>query len=230
MARIVWARAMSSADARAPRPRLALVLALWLSLGVGVPAASALTGPDIWSMQLDGGLFAPVEANGASPAAGMRYWKHVRPQLQFGMLTGWAFKRAKLEAPAAGPQTTSSNVELARVDANLVPLMAFVQADIADRRGLIPFVGFGAGYEWLTLHAVDHRTGAQTKVTYGNIAWETYFGLGLRLSSTLRLNSELYYNGGSLEHEVPEPDGGIRREAVHVNGVGARVGLDLEFD
>jgi opacity protein-like surface antigen len=210
------------------RIRLVPLLALWLALGVRVPTARA-QDLGIWSMQLDGGVYTPLEARGPSPTAGMRYCKHVTSHLQVGMLTGWSFKRTRLEAPVTGPQGEESTVELARTDANLVPLMAFMQVDFTDRRMLVPFVGFGAGYEWLTLHAVDHQTGAQSKVDYGNLAWETYAGVGLRFAKIWRLNSEVYYNGASLENQVPNPDGSILREAVHVNGVGVRFGLDMEF-
>jgi len=215
--------------AHSPAPRIVPWLALCLLVAARASAASAPLGPDIWSMQVDGGLFAVIEGSGASPATGVRYCKHMGTHLQGGMLTGWAFKRSKLEAPG-GPEDADSHVELARVDANLVPLMGFMQVDLTDRSRLVPFFGFGVGYEWLMLHALDHQTGLQTKARYANVAWETYAGIGLQLTSLWRLNSELYYNGGSLERKVVEPSGAVRREAVNVNGVGLRVGVDMKFD
>lgn len=207
--------------------RIAALLALCLSLGGRAFAARAPLGPNVWSMQLDGGVYAPLEASGANPTAGMRYGKHFGTHLQGGMLTGWSFKRAKLEGAQQDPE---SQVELARVDANLVPLMGYMQVDLADRSWLVPFFGFGVGWEWLMLHSFDHQTGAQAKARYANIAWETYAGVGLQLNTIWRLNSELYYNGGSLERKFPDSSGADRREAVHVNGVGLRVGLDMKFD
>jgi hypothetical protein len=65
--------------------------------------------------------------------------------------------------------------------------------------------------------------------TYGNIAWEGYAGMGLRLTSEVRLNGELFYNGGSLERGVVDASGRSWREAVGVNGVGLRVGVDSNF-
>ena len=207
--------------------RIAALLALCLCLGGRASAASAPLGPNVWSMQLDGGLYAPLAASGANATAGMRYCKHFGGHLQGGMLTGWSFKRVKQEGAAQDPE---SQVELARVDANLVPLMGFMQVDFTDRARLVPFFGFGVGWEWLMLHSFDHQTGIQAKTRYANIAWETYAGIGLRLNTIWRLNSELYYNGGSLEREYPGPTGAVRREAVNVNGVGVRVGLDMKFD
>jgi hypothetical protein len=215
----------------APCARALPLVALCLALASRAHAASAPLGPDVWSMQLDGGLYAPLEATGGSPTGGMRYCKHATSHLQIGMLTGWTFKRAKLESTTGGQEGPISHVELARADANLVPLMAFMQVDLTDRARLVPFFGFGVGFEWLILHSLNHQTGAQSKATYGNVAWETYTGMGLRLSEIWRLNSELYYNGGSLERKFPDPaQGGLRREAVHVNGVGVRFGVDMKFD
>jgi hypothetical protein len=160
----------------------------------------------------------------------MRYCKHYSSHLQGGLLTGWTFKRATLEAPAGSVPGPESRAELSRTDANLVPLMGFLQVNLTDRRLLAPYVGIGAGYEWLTLHEFDHQTGGQSKVTYGNWAWETFAGIGVRFSSIWRLNSELYYNGGSLEAKVPDANGIVQLQSVHVNGVGLRVGLDMAFD
>ena len=215
-----------------PAQSLSLVpwLALWMSLAVGVPAASAQQGPEYWSIQLDGGLFTPIEASGTSPTVGMRYCKHFGSHVQGGMLTGWTLKRTGVDAPAGGPQGSESSVELARVDAQLVPLMAFMQVDFTDKAWLVPFVGIGAGYEWLAIAAEDHRTGQTSEARYGNVAWETYAGIGLRLTGRVRLNSELFYNGGSLERKVLDANGRTLREAVDVNGVGARVGLDMIFE
>lgn len=221
---------MRSAQFTAPRACIVTLLALFLSLDSRAFAASAPLGPNVWSMQVDGGLFAPIQASGASPAAGVRYCKHLGPHLQGGMLSGWSFKRAKLEGPAVSQDDPGSHVELARVDANLAPLMGFMQVDLTDRSWLVPFFGFGVGWEWLVLHSFDHQTGVQVKARYANLAWETYAGIGLQLNTLWRLNSELYYNGASLERKEIESDGSVRREAIDVNGVGVRVGLDMKFD
>jgi hypothetical protein len=206
------------------------VLALWMSLAV--PAAMSATAPSsaIWSIQLHGGMFAPTEASATGPMAGMRYCKHYSPYLQGGLLTGWTLMSRSLEQPADSPPSFGPQVELARVDAHLVPVMGFLQVNLTEKSWLVPFLGIGAGYEWLILDARDHRTGVRAQRTYANVAWETYGGIGLRLRSGVRLNGEVYYNGGSLERDVTDASGRPFFEAIHVNGVGARVGLDLEFE
>ena len=215
--------------------RLPLVLALSMSLVFAVPEAipqpvtQTAQGPNIWSIQLDGGLLKLNEASGVASRAGMRYSKHYTSHIMGGLLTGFAYKGTKLEVPA-GDTPSGESIELARTDAHLIPVMGFMQVDLTDRFFLVPFVGIGAGYEWLSLHTADHRAGQDTTLTYGNVAWEGYGGLGVRLTSRVRVNGELFYNGGSLERRVLDSSGAEWREAVHVNGVGARVGLDMVFE
>ncbi len=206
------------------------LLALWLSHVLGVPAAIAQQAPAIWSVQLHAGLFTPIEASGASPSVGMRYGKHYGSHVQGGLLTGWTLKSMKLTAPAEGLQGSNSLVELARVDAHLVPLMGFMQVNFTEKSRLVPFVGIGAGYEWLLVDAKDYRTELKSEADYGSLAWEAYTGVGLRLNSEVRLNGELFYNGGSLERGVSDPSGRAWREAINVNGVGMRVGVDTVFE
>ena len=221
---------MRSIHTPAPCLRVAPLLALLMSMAVGVPAAFAQNALKLWSIQLHGGAFAPIEAGGMSPTLGMRYCKHYSPHLQAGLLTGWTFNSRRLMAPADGLQGGESDVELARVNAGLVPVMGFIQVNLTEKFFLVPLLGVGAGYEWLLIDAKDHRTGQETKAHYGSIAWEAYGGVALRLNSKVRVNGELFYNGGSLERSVLNPTGGAWREAVHVSGVGARFGLDMVFE
>jgi len=50
------------------------------------------------------------------------------------------------------------------------------------------------------------------------------------LTRAVRVNGEVFYNGGSLERRAPDENGHLWLEAVHVNGVGARIGLDMDFE
>lgn len=220
---------MRSRRAPAQRAGFVALIVLWMALAGRVPAAMSQP-PNAWSIQLDGGLFAPIESNGTSPTLGMRYSKHFGTHMQGGLLTGWTWESKRLDAPADGSQNIGTTVELARVDAYLVPVMGFLQVNFTERSWLVPFVGVGAGFEWLGLDAVDHRTGLKSNATYANLAWQGYGGLGFRLTSEVRLNGELYYNGGSLERAYYDTSGRIAREAVDVNGVGVRVGLDMVFE
>src|SRR4030095_12658780 len=119
---------MRSSHVPAQCVRLVPLLALCVSLAVAVPAAIAQNAPEIWSIQLHGGLFAPIEASGTSPTVGMRYCKHFGSHMQGGVLTGLTLKSKSLKAPVDG-LGGESHVELARVDAHMVPVMGFMQID-----------------------------------------------------------------------------------------------------
>jgi hypothetical protein len=105
--------------------------------------------------------------------------------------------------------------------------MAFFEVSLTEKRFLVPYAGIAAGYEWLLLHANDYRTGEVATGTFSNFAWQGWGGIGLRLDPGLRVDVELNYNGGSLERDATDSSG--LREVVRVNGVGARVGLDILY-
>src|SRR5262245_51533420 len=150
--------------------RIALVALLALCMSVAGSARAArtaepLAGP-IWSMQLHGGAFTLTDANGSSSMAGVRYCKHYTPHFYGGMLTGLTWKSASLAAPTQDPVNPGPRVELAKVNAQLVPVMAFVQVNLTEKTRIRPLVGIGAGYEWLALDVHDLRTDGHSRPTY----------------------------------------------------------------
>jgi len=203
-----------------------------MSLACLVSTASAqMQAPNIWSIQLDGGVFVLNETGGISPGVGMRYCKHYNPHLYGGLLTGFTYNEAGLQESVGDTPSGASHIEIARTEARMIPVMGFMQVNITSKFFLVPYVGIGAGYEWLSLRSVDRRSGQDSTLTYGNIAWQGYGGIGIRIAKGVRLNGEVFYNGGSLERSALAPDGTTSyREAVHVNGVGARFGIDTNFE
>jgi hypothetical protein len=194
-----------------------------------VPHASAPAKPKAYRMHLHGGLFAPVDVNATSPTLGLRLGRRIVSHVQGGLLVGWTFERKNLEQPVNSLPGLQPQRILARADGQLVPAMAYLQVDLNETRFLVPYAGIAAGYEWLSLKVNDYRTGEAASATYTNFAWESWGGVGLRLGPDMTFDSELFYNGGSLERDVTDPSGQSYREAVHANGVGARVGVNFLF-
>jgi hypothetical protein len=222
-------RAMGSAH---PTPRIRFVPALvvWMSVAACVPAALAQIRPEIWSAQVHAGLFTPIEGGGVAPMVGLRYGKHMGSHVQGGLLTGWTMKSKQVQAPVEGAPTIDPRAQLAHLNAHLVPLMGFMQVNFTEKAWLVPFAGIGGGYEWLVLDAKDYQTGEKSAAKYGNLAWEAWAGVGVRMTSKVRMNGELFYNGGSLERGERDANGVEYREGVHMNGVGLRAGLDMVFE
>ena len=194
-----------------------------------VPATRPTPGPKpkANSIHLYGGLFAPIDVNAPSPTIGMRLGRRLGAHLQGGLLVDWTYERKNLEQPINGLPGLQPHLILARADGQLVPMMLFLEVSLTEKRYLVPYGGIAGGYEWLMLGANDYRNGASASATYSNIAWQGWAGVGIRLDPGLRFDVELNYNGGSLERDAT--DGSGLREAVRVNGVGARVGLDISY-
>jgi hypothetical protein len=192
---------------------------------------------DVWTprartgtIHLHGGLFAPVNTNNAGTDLGLRIGINMGNHLQIGALTDWTFQSKSLrQAATSDLPGLQPHIVLARVDAHLVPAMLFIQVKLFDKFPIVPYGGVAAGYEWLILDANDYRNGTSENLTYSNVAWQAHAGAGLRLSPDLRLDGELYYNGGALQRDVVDTNGVTWHEQVDVNGVGARVGLDIAY-
>ena len=192
------------------------------------PAAPALAAkPKANSIHLYGGLFAPIETNAPSPTIGMRLGRRLGAHLQGGFLVDWVFERKNVEQPINSLPGLQPQLILARADGHLIPVMAFFEVSLTEKRFLVPYGGIAAGYEWLSLKAENFVTGQSATASYANFAWQGWGGMGIRLDKGLRVDFELSYNGGSLERDSPDTPG--LKEAVRVNGVGARVGLDISY-
>jgi hypothetical protein len=215
-------------------------LAVAVVLTVGAHAAAAQSPSDSvfyaqeWTpkhervlIHLHGGMFSPLEVNAPSPTVGLRLSKLVGTHLQAGVLTGWTFERKDETQSVGSLPGPDPKIVLARVDAHLVPLMGFLRVNLTEKHWLVPYVGAGAGYEWLTIQATDYRTQTTGSAAYSNWAWEGWVGLGIRLGKDLRVSGEAFYNGASLERDVVDQSGQTWKETVNMDGVGARVGLDI---
>lgn len=186
--------------------------------------------PRTGAVHLHGGVFAPIQASATSAMLGLRIAGNMGRPLLVGFMTGWTYNsKSLLEPVSTGLQGFEPNTVLATVNANLVPAMVFMQVTLTEKYFLVPYVGVAAGYEWLILQAKDYRTDADSSLTYGNWAWQWHAGMGLKVSNSMRLDTEVFYNGGSLARDVYDVNGVRRRETVDVDGAGARIGLHLAY-
>jgi hypothetical protein len=105
-----------------------------------------------------------------------------------------------------------------------------LRVNFTEKHWLVPYAGVGMGYEWLTLDVTDYQSQLTGSVTFANWAWEGWGGMGIRLGKNLRANTEVYYNGASLERDGVDQNGMVWKEVVNFDGVGARVGIDIIYD
>jgi opacity protein-like surface antigen len=182
------------------------------------------------ALHIHGGAFRPIDANALSANLGARLGINIGSPILFGVSGGWTHYTKNLlqpvssELPGIEPKTI-----LATASAQLLPAMVFMQATLTEQFFLVPYVGIGAGYEWLFLRAQDFRDGSDTKQTYKNWGWEWYAGAGLKISQGLRVDGEAFYNGALLKRDVVDTNGVGWTETLDLAGVGARIGLHITY-
>jgi opacity protein-like surface antigen len=182
------------------------------------------------AFHLHGGVWAPIDASVTNAMLGMRVGVNMGEPVLFGVQTGWTYHTKSLyDTVASGPPGLSPRTVLATGTAHLIPAMVFLQVTLTRKLPIVPYAGIAAGYEWLYLTAKDYRTDADTSLTYANLAWEWYAGVGLKLSQSVRVDGEVYYNGASLTRDVPGANNRTLKEAVDMDGAGARIGLNIVY-
>lgn len=129
--------------------------------------------------------------------------------------------------PAGNVVTTSTTA--VQNESNLWPVMATLEFRLPT--GVLePYVGGGAGWEFLNVQAYDGTTGLNYSADYNGFGYQAFGGLKLPLGSRARLSGEVYYNGATVDRHFFDPLTGYEiEESVDVNGVGARGGLSFAF-
>ena len=183
------------------------------------------------ALHLHGGAYTPINGSSSAATIGARLGINVGQPLLFGIKSSWTYaSKSAFDSTEYGRDINlEPRVVRATGTAHLIPAMVFLQVTLTEKFPIVPYMGIGAGYEWLVLKAKDYVTEFDTTVTYANPAWEWYAGMGLKISQGLRFDTEVYYNGGTLGRDVTDVNGIVRREVVDIDGVGARVGLHITY-
>ena len=227
----------------AMRPALlAASAALLLVLPPAVASAQLLDPPSsttfgtsahkLGDLHIHGGVYMPVNTSNASAALGARVSGLLTSQLSVGLSLDWYFSANKRLGSPGQPLPSSvytPHQVLGNSVTQLIPAMAFLQLAPWPQAHLSPYAGIGAGYEWLRSSANDYDTGYSFKAGYSNWAWQSFAGMGIRLSSQLRLDGEAFYNAGQLGRDVHDSAGLLGREVVKVDGAGVRCGLNVAY-
>ncbi len=222
----------------------------WVPDERAVGAALALTTPAVSSMryrtvrsvipfsaQVHLGFFDPIDNFSTGFDGGFRVGPQLDPYIQVGLAIDWWHRSddkvldlGKIEAPVG---TANEELILSQSTANLVPILLFVQVSGDKRNPVIPYGGFGAGYEWLSLSANDYLTHESFDQTFGGFGWQLWVGAGVPLDWRLRMNAEAYFNSCEVSSEVDvfiqDYGPATVRDVIKTNGMGMRVGVSWGF-
>jgi hypothetical protein len=187
--------------------------------------------------QVHVGFLDPTDNFSTGFVGGFRMGPQVDPHVQIGLAMDWWHKsessRMKVgDVPVPGG-TGSEELILSRSTANLMPILAFVQVSGDENMPVIPYGGFGVGYEWLFLSSDDYTMGESFDQTFGGFGWQLWGGAGIPLDGRTRINGEVFYNGSEVGSDVdvylPEIGAATVRDVLNMNGVGMRFGISWGF-
>jgi hypothetical protein len=183
------------------------------------------------------GFFDPTDNFSTGFEGGFRMGPQVDPHVQLGLAVDWWHKsestRMDLGTVNVPGATGSAQLELSRTRADLLPILAFVQVSGDENMSVIPYGGFGVGYEVLFVSADNFVTNESFSQTFGGFGWQAWGGAGVPLDGRTRINGEVFYNGSEVGSDVdvilPDIGPATVRDVVSMNGLGMRIGIAWGF-
>ncbi len=184
---------------------------------------------------LHGGVFRIEDTAVDAGDVGMKLGLSLAPMLRVGTLVDYQWRSISQTAPIGtieGPGGTNitNSYDLGSGHSDLVPWLGFIEIGPVPRAVVSPYVGVGAGYEWLHLHATRSDIPVAFDASYGGFGWQGWAGVAMKLSDTIKLNGEVYGNFSEVSRDAyDEILGAVVKESVKMDGVGVRGGLQFGF-
>jgi hypothetical protein len=186
--------------------------------------------------QVHAGFFDPNSDFSTGFVGGFRMGPQVDPRVQIGLAVDWWHRsestRMDLGEVRLSGGTVSEELVLSRASADLMPILAFVQVSGDENMSIIPYGGFGMGYEWLFLTGDDFLRDESFEQTFGGFGWQVWGGAGLPLDGRTRLNGEVFYNASEVGSDADVYVGdraATVRDVVKMDGLGMRFGIAWGF-
>jgi len=225
-----------AAQVTAP-PTLALVTPF--AGGVGYRPRAYRSGASVMptTTQIHIGFFDPTDDFSTGFVGGFRMGPQVDPRVQVGLAMDWWHKSESTTMDLGSYDlpvgSGSERIVLSKASADLLPILAFVQVSGDENMPVIPYGGFGAGYEVLFVSDDNYRTSESFDQTFGGFGWQVWGGAGIPLDGRTRINGEVFYNACEVgsDVDIDHPTLGLVtvRDVVQMNGLGMRVGISWGF-
>jgi hypothetical protein len=120
-----------------------------------------------------------------------------------------------------------TTVATAEVSSSLVPAMGILVLRVPTP-GLQPYIGGGAGYEWLFVNGTDYVSNTTFSETFSGFGWQGFGGIDLAISEKARLNAEAYWNQSDVSRHIDDLGTPVK-QTINVRGAGIRGGLSFAF-
>jgi opacity protein-like surface antigen len=120
-------------------------------------------------------------------------------------------------------------IQTDEVTTDLVPLMAFLRVRFPMGQGVEPYVGAGAGWEWLLVEGVD-SDGYAFSDDYGGFGAQVFGGMNFTVGQNTALYGEVLYNASTVSADFYDPFFGVDvRDEIDMDGAAFHAGLRLRF-
>ena len=183
-------------------------------------------------MTLGGGVFDPQNQPGGGFYGSLGLGSEIAPPLDLGIQVSWWHRDSDGEevvfryTDEAG-NTVEQVIETESVDTDLIPLMGIARLRFPISPYFQPYVGGGAGYEWLSVEGVDEL--GPFSYDYDGFGAQVMGGLNIYASKSVGLYGEATYNWSSPDRTVFVSGVGEVKEEIAMDGLAFHGGLRFRF-
>ena len=185
-------------------------------------------------MSIGGGVFDPKEQPGNGFYANVDIGSEVAAPLDIGGRVAWYHRSSNGEQVLSSYQlpngtVVQQSVETQSVDTDLLPVMGIVRLKFPLASQFTPYVGAGAGYEWLWVQGTDSN-GVPFSNDYAGFGAQLMGGVNIMASTTVGLYGEATYNISTLDFDYFDPTLNAQiKESVNMDGLAVHGGLRFRF-
>ena len=185
-------------------------------------------------VNLGGGVFDPSNQPGTGFYGNISGGTEFGDAMDLGVQVSWYHRGSRGERVFASyvdpaGNTVRQEIETQSVNTDLVPLMGIVRVKFPFTPQVQPYVGGGAGYEWLVVNGVD-QNGNSFSNDYAGFGAQLMGGVNLSASSTTALYAEAVYNISTVHADFFDPVvNAVVRESLDFDGLALHGGVRLRF-
>ena len=183
-------------------------------------------------MTVGGGVFDPQDQPGGGFYGSLGLGSEIAPPLDLGFQVSWWHRdsdgeQVVLQYQLPDGSTVDQVIETESVDTDLIPLMGIARLRFPISPYFQPYVGGGAGYEWLSIEGVDELGPFQ--YDYDGFGAQVMGGLNLYASKSVGIYGEATYNWSSPDRTVFINGMGEVKEEIDMDGLAFHGGLRFRF-
>jgi len=185
-------------------------------------------------LTLGGGLFDPMKQPGNGFYGVATVGSELGHSMDLGVSGSWYHRASHGEEFITTVKDPAGNnvdqsVQTQEVNTDLVPVMAMVRIKFPTPSQFQPYVGGGAGYEWLFVDGTDDL-GFHFHRDYGGFGAQVLGGVSIMASENTGIYGEATYNFSTVSNDFFDPSLNTNvHESLDMDGLAVHGGLRFRF-